>query len=390
MDLRRVDPLYALSLLLLLIAVALAWSGAIHHHNNNFLIFRSSFEHLMRGANIYAPYPDEHFSLFKYGPPFALLMAPFAKIPEVIGSIIWSLISVVCLLYAISRSPIENKQKFWALLILIPGLIGSVQAFQSNMLVASLALLSWILLEEKKIMAACLLISFLAMVKVFGGLLFLLLLFDEYRSESGGAANVMAKAVIAVVLLAASPVLAIGIDQTAVQYQNWLDLLRADHVSGLGYSLMGVLALFIPNLEPSGIQIAGLVLCVSVFFWRRSADQQVRWVAFVSLMYFFVVFNHKSESPTFIIPMLAFALDYVQWRSDKRWRYAGLAFTLIFVSYFSSDLCPRWFRTEVLHPYALKVWPFLILWPLCLYRMISPKPAPVVLTPRDIAAPAEL
>lgn len=374
LDWKNSDPFRMLGLLLVMITIALASTGAIHHHNNNFLIFKSSFDHLMHGVNLYDPYPDEHFSLFKYGPPFALLMAPFARMPVVLGSVVWSLISVAFLLYALSRTPIDDKKKFWALLILVPAFIGSVQSFQSNMLVASLALLAWTFLEEKKVMWACLIIALLTLIKVFGGLLFLLLLFDDYRSETGGYFGASVKAMFAVVVLAALPIFVVGFDQAVAQYHNWLNLLQADHVAerdtGLGYSLMGVLGLFIPNLNPTGIQVGGLSLCVAVLIWRRSADQRVRWVAFVSLMYFFVVFNHKSESPTFIIPMLAFALDYVKWQGDKKWRYAGLAFTLIFTSYFSSDLCPLWLRTELSH-YALKVWPFLVLWPLCLYRIIA-------------------
>jgi len=48
---------------------------------NNFLIFRSAFDHLLAGRDLYAAYPAEHADLFKYSPTFALLFAPFALLP---------------------------------------------------------------------------------------------------------------------------------------------------------------------------------------------------------------------------------------------------------------------------------------------------------------------
>src|SRR4051794_1450832 len=48
---------------------------------NNFLISRAAFEHLRAARDLYAAYPAEHADLFKYTPTFALLFAPFARLP---------------------------------------------------------------------------------------------------------------------------------------------------------------------------------------------------------------------------------------------------------------------------------------------------------------------
>src|SRR6478672_13962051 len=62
---------------------------------NNFLIFRSAFDHLRSGADLYALHPTEHGDLFKYSPTFALFMAPFRALPYTPALLIWNLLNVL-------------------------------------------------------------------------------------------------------------------------------------------------------------------------------------------------------------------------------------------------------------------------------------------------------
>src|SRR6266516_2262728 len=62
-------------------------------HYNNFIIFKSSFTHLIQHKDLYVLYPNEHFDYYKYSPVFAMAMALFAYLPDVIGLIIWNLLN---------------------------------------------------------------------------------------------------------------------------------------------------------------------------------------------------------------------------------------------------------------------------------------------------------
>ena len=91
-------------------------------------------------------------------------------------------------------------------------------------------------------------------------------------------------------------------------------------------------------------------------------------LAMVSLLYFLVVFNHKAESPTFIIPMVGFGVHQSLFASKKvRWSLIG--FTLFMVSVMYSDIVPRDFKHSIANVYSFKVWPFIVLMPLALWEI---------------------
>ena len=79
--------------LYLLSAIGVALQRTLISTENNFLIFRAAFDHLIAGQDLYAAYPATHADFFKYSPTFALLFAPFAVLPLVPGYVLWA---VVC------------------------------------------------------------------------------------------------------------------------------------------------------------------------------------------------------------------------------------------------------------------------------------------------------
>ncbi|MBK7855412.1 MAG: DUF2029 domain-containing protein [Bacteroidetes bacterium] len=62
-------------------------------HYNNYLIFKDSFQHFLQGLNLYANYPP--VDLFKYSPTFAVLMSPFAFLPDWLGLTLWNLLNAM-------------------------------------------------------------------------------------------------------------------------------------------------------------------------------------------------------------------------------------------------------------------------------------------------------
>ena len=80
-------------------------------HYNNFLIFRQSFFHLIQHKDLYSAYSNEYYDLYKYTHTFALLMFPFAYLPNLAGLILWNILNAVILFYAFRKFPFANEKK---------------------------------------------------------------------------------------------------------------------------------------------------------------------------------------------------------------------------------------------------------------------------------------
>ena len=78
-DVRRDRALRVLLALYLATALAVAVQRTLLSHENNFIILRSAYDHLIAGKDLYAAYPALHADYFKYSPTFAFLFAPFAQ-----------------------------------------------------------------------------------------------------------------------------------------------------------------------------------------------------------------------------------------------------------------------------------------------------------------------
>ena len=126
-------------------------------------------------------------------------------------------------------------------------------------------------------------------------------------------------------------------------------------------------------------QIAGGISLLASFFYFRKGDLTTRLMGLVSLCYFLIVFNHKSESPTFIIAMFAFGIHQSLLKNQKL-RWALIVFTLGCVSLMYSDLF-RSIKQSHLDVYGVKVWPFLLLYPLALFQWDIRKAQPQTSTP---------
>src|SRR5687767_11974570 len=64
--------------------------GTSNSNINNFIIYKSSFNHFSQGLNLYVLYPAEYFDRFLYGPLFSVLIAPFSVMPTIVGVTCWN------------------------------------------------------------------------------------------------------------------------------------------------------------------------------------------------------------------------------------------------------------------------------------------------------------
>ncbi|MCS6929016.1 MAG: DUF2029 domain-containing protein [Saprospiraceae bacterium] len=331
----------------------------------NYVIFRNAYGHLVQGLNPYAPFPEQQWDLFKYSPTFALGMWPFHFLPDAIGLTLWNLLNALPLLWAILHLPgfdgLQRQKIGWFVWL---ELLISLQNSQSNGLLAAFVLLAWIALERGSLKIAAGWIAGGFFLKLFGFLAILpgLVYPRRWVLLSWSAAWIA--------FMAALPLLVLTPDQLIQVYSWWLELLRADHTASLGLSVMGWLDAWFGWQPPKMVVLlAGAVLLI-LSVWsvgrRRTAfglpEQRERAYLWASVLLWMVLFNHKAESPTFIIALCGVAIWYWSTSRPTAWMWILLWLAFVLSSLSPSDLFPAHLRTNVVQPYVLKVVPCIFIW----------------------------
>lgn len=333
---------------------------------NNYLIFKYSYFNLKDGVNLYELHPAQHFDLYKYSPTFSALMAPFYYLPDIIGYFLWTFLNAGILLYAISKINAGVRNQFIILGLITFELITSIQNSQSNPLIAGLLLLAFMGFERRNVILAALMIALAFYIKVFG--IAFAALFILYP-EKGKFVLWMALWICA---LAALPLIFTDPVTLEWQYENWITLLKNDPAHELNYSIMtffertfGIIVQDIIYLLP-GI----IILLLPVIRRNQYSSHTFRLTLAGSFLIWFVIFNHKAESPTYIIAMTGVGLWFIS--SEKRkWEWALVIFALLITSLSSTDLFPRIIREDYIKPFALKALPCIIIWIVCASQLLG-------------------
>ena len=327
-------------------------------HYNNFVIFKQSFYNLIQGKDLYSAYPDLFWDYFKYSPAFALLFAPLAILPDLAGLIIWNLLNGLALFFAVRSLPhLSDKQKALILWFILIELLTSVQNAQSNGLMAGLVLFTFTALEHKNENAAALFLSLSVFIKLFSGAAVLLALFYPRKWKFAGYF------VLWSVVFTLLPLAVLSPDQLLELYKSWLQLLAADHTVSQGLSVLGWLhAWFGWMVSKYAVVIAGAaVLLLSFLRKNRYTDSQFRLLVLASILIWMVIFNHKAESPTYIIAMTGIAIWYFM-QPKQSGNFILLLLAFVFISLSPTDLFPSAVRRNLVTPYVLKAFPAILIW----------------------------
>ena len=341
--------------------------GVLHSEINNYLIFSNSFEVLASGGDLYNYHPKEHFDLYKYSPAFAFFMAPFHFMPEWLGLTVWNLLNFALLFFALKWIPgMDSRRVLIVLLIGVLELLGSIMNEQSNGLMVGMVVLAFALFERDRSFWAIAVLMASFYTKLFTGIFIGLVIF--YPGFWKNALYTF----FWFLFFAFIPVLLTGWDQLSFLYQSWAFLLLNDHGMSQGYSLMGILQTWFGWEADKLLVVAGGLLLTLLPLVRISLYESFRYrMEFTaSLLLWVIVFNHKSESPTFIIAMTGIGLWYVH-SARTGFRTALLVFAMLFVSIAFSDLTPKYIREAVFYKYSLKALPCLIIWMVMVYEMLT-------------------
>lgn len=345
---------------------------------NNYIIFKQSFFHLIEGKDLYALYPSEHWDLYKYSPTFALLMAPLAILPDLIGLSFWNLLNAMILFFGIKKlklpSALSDFKNFeglsYVLLYVSIELMTSLQNEQSNAIIAGLIILAFVLLEKEKIWLGTLCIALTFYIKIFGIVAFSLFLVYPQKGKF------ILSSVVWMIILGLLPMFVVGIEQFQFLYHSWWQMLGADHAASHGLSVMGWLKTwFGVDVSKNVIVLLGVVVfCLPLMKIKKYQDYDFRWRLLVSILIWIVIFNHKAESPTFIIAMSGVGIWYF-FGEKSQLNLTLVILTLVFTSLSPTDLFPQFLREDIINPYVLKVVPCILIWGKVIWEMwvLEPK-----------------
>ncbi|MCC6459553.1 MAG: DUF2029 domain-containing protein [Saprospiraceae bacterium] len=347
------------------------WQGSNAHGYTayeNYVIFKNAFCHLAEGQNPYAAYPAEQWDLYKYSPAFALAMAPFSVLPDGLGLPLWTLLNALPLLWVILRIPLllPAQRRFMAWFIL-PELVISMQNSQSNGLTAALLLLPLLAFEAAQPARAALWAVAGGFLKIFGVFAAVPALVYPLRwrilllALGGG-----------LVFFTLAPLLVLSPAQLWQVYVWWGELLRDDHGASVGLSVIGWLYTWFGWAAPKlGVLVLGLAaLGLSALAVRRRPLPDNRVMLWASILIWVVIFNHKAESPTFVIALCGVALWYLSLGPAVLWQKILLWTAFALASLTPTDIFPRLIREQLVQPYVLKAVPCMAIWTLITWRLL--------------------
>ena len=341
---------------------------------NNYRIFKFSFYHLLQGRDIYQLFPDDHWDLYKYSPAFALCFGLLSWMPDAIGLVLWNLINALCLFAGVRLLPgLTTEKKSWILLFCVLEMLLSIQNTQSNGLMAGLVVLAFALAERRRYILSTLCIVFSFYIKIYGGLAFVFYLFYPEKLK------LMGWSLFWMVFFAVVPLAVVSGSQLLFLYKSWLHLLVNDRSASIGLSVMGLLETwFKVNISKNLVALMGLLLfLVPLMYVRRYNDLTFRLLYLASTLIWMVIFNHKAESPTYIIVMSGIGIWYFCQAPDPVNRILLiLAFLLISMSI--SDLVPAPIRNGFIRPYGIKAVMGIVIWCKILYQQLTLRYTPAL------------
>ncbi len=341
--------------------------GDIEYTNyNNYVIFSQSFHHLKNNQDLYILHPEEHWDLFKYTPTFSAFFGLFALFPDWLGVNLWNLVNALVLLSAIYYLPrLNNTQKGWVLLIVLLEFTGAAMGEQSNALIAGLLVFSFGLLENKKFLIASLCIVLTVFIKLFGVVGFALFLF--YPQKWKLALYSLGWTLIMLLV----PFIFIDYEQYMTLISSYGNMLSNDQMISNGFSVMGWLnSWFSLNVSSLVVVLTGVgMFLLPLARFKAYKYFSFRYLTLASVLLWVIIFNHKAESPTYIIAMTGVALWFIE-GGKKPINIVLLVLALMLVSFSSTDLFPSSLRKDFIQPYAMKAFPCILIWLKIIYDMM--------------------
>lgn len=333
------------------------------NRHNNYKIFKYVFWHVLERRNLYLAYPEKYGDSNHYGPLFALVIAPFALLPDAVGGLLWNAAMAGLLYLAIDRLGLTVERKLLVMLVCTVDLANANWSNQFNPAIAALMLLTFAFVEEGRDFLAPLWILVGAFVKLYSGVGVLLLLFARDRR----AFLLGCVAWSAVLFLA--PMALSSPEHIIQSYRDWYASLVEKNTlnvalhSAQDVSLMGAVRRMSGFDVPNGWFLAvGLPLVLAPFLRvGQYRHRQFRILALASLLMFIVLFSSGSENATYVILGVGAGLWLAHQDEPFAPRNALLLAALLLSGLAATDLLSVPVRRFV-NGYAVRAIPAAIVW----------------------------
>jgi uncharacterized membrane protein YcfT len=128
------------------------------------------------------------------------------------------------------------------------------------------------------------------------------------------------------------------------------------------------------DADKSIVQAAGVVLLsgTAMLYWKN-ADRQNGLHLLANVLIWVVIFNHKAESPTFVIAAVGVGLWYALSLRGP-WETALFVFAAVFTVLNATDLFPAFIRKGFFADYAVKALPCVLIWCMSTFQLLRQAP----------------
>ena len=359
-DQRTLLLVYALS------AIIVTIQRGVFGFPNDFAIFRAAFWNLIAGNDLYVLRPQQAHDYFKYSPSFALLFAPFAILPFLVGLFFWNLFNALTIFFALRLLLARDQWAIAQALVFLPTL-RSIQSAQSNAFVAAIIILAFVCFERGNLWRGATAVAFGTATKVFPltALAFALPRRDRLRAFFLTA--------LSTAILLLLPLLVVPPRALLAQYCSWAALEKGE-AALVGSSVMQLFRDAGVTWPAWPIQLIGCAILLTVLVVRmRDWEQRnlrLRFLAF--LLVFCVVFNHRAERQSAVIAVSGMVI-WLLASSRSSWRIVFFATVYALTCITGSSLTPTAVK-QMLSPEARFSIPLTLLWLVMLGELLLVRP----------------
>lgn len=382
LDIRKIlnnvkGPFYADKRFILFVWMLLASIAGFKHATrgvfNDYLIFKSVFYHTLEEVNLYLEYPELNGDSNHYGPVFSLVFAPFALLPDALGTVLWELLMALVLFIAIYKLPIKWNAKVIIYYISLQGVYANAVNSETNTLVAAMIIGCFILIrKEKDFWAACL-IALGTMIKLYGVVGFAFFFFSRHKAQLIFSFLFWSIVFFVLPMIISSPqfILQSYVDwYESLVHKNSLNIMSLNQ----DISVMGLVRRISGNHQIGNlfILIPALVLFLLQYInINNYKDLKYQMGILSSTLLFVVLFSTGSEPCTYIIAAVGAAIWFVlQARPYSRSTIILIACAVLII-FASSGITPAFIRTDIVKRYELEALPYLIIWLVLIYQQVT-------------------
>jgi len=343
---------------------------------NNYLIYKNVFWHTFQEKNLYNIYPAEYFDKNHYGPLFAILIAPFAILPNYIGIMLWGMVNVSILFYAVGKLPITFWGKNIILLLSLIETLTSTQNLQFNPMLCSWIILSYLTIKNNQLSLAAFLIVAGTFIKLYGvvGLPFIFFTKD-YKKLIGYL-------ILWAIILFCLPMFISSPEFIYQSYIDWFHVLVEKNTENVNsylnenmqdISVMGFFKrvtgyYYLANFY--FIIPAGIMMLLPLYRFSKWGNTNFQLTYLAQLLIGLVIFSTSAESPTYVIAVVGFGIWYVLHAPKPAlYLYILLILVLSLTVFSPTDLFPNILKAIVLK-YALKSLPCFLAWLFISYSLL--------------------